>query len=145
MVWGWNKKYQPEWQIEDIQAEMERLATEYEGKPKRHPITVREGRCSLSGAENIAARLYRESGDARAVAAFVFDFIARTLIAMGEHARAQYGEHPFLFAGGVMSNAWMRPMLRKHFDACFSEPAFSADNAAGVALLCRKEATGGQA
>ena len=27
MVWGWNSKYQPEWQVEDIQAEMERLAT----------------------------------------------------------------------------------------------------------------------
>ena len=27
MLWGWSKKYQPEWQIEDIQAEMERLAT----------------------------------------------------------------------------------------------------------------------
>ena len=27
MVWGWNSKYQPGWQVEDIQAEMERLAT----------------------------------------------------------------------------------------------------------------------
>ena len=27
LLWGWSKKYQPEWQIEDIQAEMERLAT----------------------------------------------------------------------------------------------------------------------
>ena len=27
MIWGWSKKYQPEWQVEDIKAEMERLAT----------------------------------------------------------------------------------------------------------------------
>ena len=27
MVWGWNKKYQPQWQVEDIRAELERLAT----------------------------------------------------------------------------------------------------------------------
>ena len=27
MVWGWNSKYQPGWKVEDIQAEMERLAT----------------------------------------------------------------------------------------------------------------------
>ena len=27
LIWGWNKKYQPEWQVEDIQAEMARLAS----------------------------------------------------------------------------------------------------------------------
>jgi len=27
MIWGWSKKYQPGWQVEDIKAEMERLAT----------------------------------------------------------------------------------------------------------------------
>ena len=27
MIWGWKKEYQPAWQIEDIEAEMERLAT----------------------------------------------------------------------------------------------------------------------
>ncbi len=27
MLWGWQKKYQPEWQVEDIREEMERLAT----------------------------------------------------------------------------------------------------------------------
>ena len=119
---------------------MEALATAYEGKILRHPVTVRDGRCSLSGAENIARKLYCETGDAKAAAAFVFDFVARTLVAMGEHAIATYGTHPVLFAGGVMSNVWMRDLLRKHFDAYFSEPAFSADNAAGVALLCCKRA-----
>ena len=119
---------------------MEALATAYEGKILRHPVTVRDGRCSLSGAENIALKIYRETGDKNAVAAFVFDFVARTLVAMGKHAIATYGTHPVLFAGGVMSNVWMRDLLRAHFDAYFSEPAFSADNAAGVALLCRARA-----
>ena len=122
---------------------MEALAKTYEGKIHRHPITVRDGRCSLSGAENIASKLYAEGGDKSAVAAFVFDFIARTLIAMGEHAVAQYGKLPVLFAGGVMSNTWMRKMLSERFDAYFAEPAFSADNAAGVALLCRQAAMKG--
>ena len=27
LLWGWNRKYQPEWQVEDIRTEMERLAT----------------------------------------------------------------------------------------------------------------------
>lgn len=118
--------------------EMEKLASEYNGTVLRRAVTVREGKCSLSGAENIALRLYRESGDARAVAAFVFDFVARTLIAMGEYAVAQYGNAPILFAGGVMSNHVMRKAFRAHFEAYFADPTFSADNAAGIALLCRR-------
>ncbi len=125
--------------------DMETLATAYEGRIRRHPITVREGRCSLSGAENIAQKIYQESGDKNAAAAFVFDFVARTLVAMGEYAIDRYGALPVLFAGGVMSNVWMRRMLCEHFEAYFAEPAFSADNAAGVALLCRSACVGGKA
>lgn len=120
--------------------EMEKLASAYTDKPYRHPVTVRNGRCSLSGTENIAIKLYRQTQSREAVAAFLFDFIERTLIKMGEYACEQYGRMPVLFAGGVMSNMRMRASLAAHFDACFSDPAFSADNAAGVALLCRRAA-----
>lgn len=122
--------------------ELEKLAVAYEGKIRRHPVTVRDGRCSLSGAENIALKLYRENGSREAAAAFVFDFVARTLVEMGEYACAKYGRMPVLFAGGVMSNRWMRDLLSQHFEAYFAEPAFSADNAAGIALLCRRVAMG---
>ncbi|MBE6546421.1 MAG: peptidase M22 [Ruminococcaceae bacterium] len=118
--------------------ELEHLATAYEGKPYRHPVCVRNGRCSLSGAENIALRLWKETNDREAVAAFVFDFLAKTLIAMGEQIQEKYGRLPVLFAGGVMSNQLMRQSLGEQFDACFAEPEFSADNAAGIALLCRR-------
>ena len=47
---------------------------------------------------------------------------------------------PVLYAGGVMSNKLMRPSLAKGRDALFSEPEFSADNAAGVALFTRLRA-----
>ena len=118
--------------------EMEALAASYEGKVYSHPICVRDGRCSLSGAENIALRIYRETGDPRAVSAFVFDFIGKTLFAMGESIEERYGRLPVIFAGGVMSNRLMRTRLSARFDASFAEPEFSADNAAGIALLCRK-------
>lgn len=117
--------------------EMEALAKSYRGKIYRHPVCVREGRCSLSGAENIALRLYRETNDPAAVAAFVFDFIGNTLLAMGASLEEKFGKLPILFAGGVMSNQLMRQRLSARFDASFAEPAFSADNAAGIALLCR--------
>ena len=117
--------------------EMEALAKSYKGKIYRHPVCVRNGRCSLSGAENIALRLYRETEDPTAVSAFVFDFIGKTLYAMAEAVEEQYGKLPTVFAGGVMSNQLMRKRLSARFDASFAEPEFSADNAAGIAYLCR--------
>ena len=121
--------------------EMEALAASYQGRVHRHPVCVREGRCSLSGAENIALKLYNETKDASAVAAFVFDFLGRTLLAMGEAAEERYGKMPMLFAGGVMSNRLMRRALAKRFDVSFAQAEFSADNAAGIALLCQRRAT----
>lgn len=115
--------------------EMERLASEYRGKIYKHPVSVRSGRCSLSGAENIAAKLFEKEKDDRAVAAFVFDFVCKTLISMGEAVEAEYGKTPVLFAGGVMSNKLMRANISRRFDAYYAEPEFSADNAAGTAIL----------
>ena len=45
---------------------------------------------------------------------------------------------PVVYAGGVMSNKLIRPILTKgaRWRVYFSEPAFSADNAAGIAILC---------
>ena len=80
---------------------LEALATEYSGKIYKHPVTVRDCRCSLSGAENIALKIYRETQDKSATAAFVFDFICKTLVKMTENAITKYGESPVLYAGGV--------------------------------------------
>jgi N6-L-threonylcarbamoyladenine synthase len=119
-------------------AQLEQLAAMYDGKIFSHAVCVRDGICSLSGVENIAKKIYAESGDERAVAAFVFDFIGRTLERMCADVMLKYGERPVIFAGGVMSNKLMRNRLSSRFDAYFSEPQFSADNAAGIALLCRR-------
>ena len=118
--------------------EMEILASEFKGKIYRRDVCVRDGICSLSGIENIALRLYEERGDKQEVSAFVFDFLGRTLERMCCDVIDKYGDMPVLFAGGVMSNKLMRGRLSSSFDAYFSDPEFSADNAAGVALLCRK-------
>jgi N6-L-threonylcarbamoyladenine synthase len=119
--------------------EMERLAAEYKGKIRKHPICVRNIKCSLSGAENIALKIYKETEDRSAAAAFVFDFICRTLLEMGAQTEEKFGKTKVLFAGGVMSNKLMRNRLSERFCAYYAEPQFSADNAAGVALLCKRE------
>ena len=123
-------------------AQLEALAAEYDGKIRSATVCVRDGVCNLSGVENIAKGMYSQDGDARAVAAFVFDFIGRTLERMCSDVMAKCGERPVIFAGGVMSNKLMRERLSSRFEAYFSEPQFSADNAAGIALLCRRAYNG---
>ncbi len=106
-------------------------------------VCVRDGICHLSGLENQAAALWKQTGDAPLVSAYVLTFIGKTLRCMTDQlqaARVARGEAvlPVVYAGGVMSNAFIRPLLtdRAGWPCFFSAPAFSADNAAGVALLC---------
>lgn len=120
--------------------ELELLASSYKGKLENKKVCVENGCCSLSGVENISKKIYEESGDKEKTAAFVFDFICRTLSQMAEQLLKKYGQMPVLFAGGVMSNKLMRNELSAKYEAYFAEPEFSADNAAGVALLCRLKA-----
>ena len=117
--------------------ELEKLAASFDGKPFKQKITVRDRRCSLSGVENIARKLYEEGRDSSEIASFVFDFICRTLCEMTSQILNKYGDMPVLFAGGVMSNKIMRSEISSRFEAYFAEPEFSADNASGVALLTR--------
>jgi N6-L-threonylcarbamoyladenine synthase len=104
---------------------------------------VREGICHLSGLENQAAALWKKTANAPLVSAYVLTTIGKTLRKMTDQlqaARAERGEPvlPVVYAGGVMSNKFIRPILTKGagWKIYFSEPAFSADNAAGTAILC---------
>ncbi len=123
--------------------ELESLALENTKKVPRERISVRDGCCNLSGLENLAAKLYRETGDRALTAAFVLDFIGRTLLKMTEALRGAHGNLPVLYAGGVMSNSIIKKMLSVGGNEYFAEPAFSSDNAAGIALLCRIKHTEG--
>lgn len=118
---------------------LERLALQNEKPIPRAKISVQNGNCHLSGLENMAMRLYRETEDPSLVAAFVLRFLADTLAAMATHLRSRYPELPLVFAGGVMSNRLIAGELKQRLsgEIYFAEPAFSADNAAGIALLCR--------
>jgi len=122
---------------------LEKLAADYAGKPTRAVISVQGGYCNLSGLENLARKLYEDHGNTQECAAFVFDFLCRTILRMCENLGAEHGARPFLFAGGVMSNRLMRGTLASALDASFADPQFSADNAAGIALLCRRAAENG--
>lgn len=102
--------------------------------PKRK-ISVSGLSANLSGLENMAKELYNKSGDKSLTAAFVFDFLGRTLISLSEGYEKEYGRSTFVYAGGVMSNSIIKKMLSERFSAYFAEPALSSDNAVGVAAL----------
>lgn len=117
-------------------AEMERLAEAYTGKIPRHKISVHGMTCNLSGVENKARQMYDTTGDRQATSAFVLDFVGRTLCGLRDGVRQHLGDLPIVYAGGVMSCQRLRRMLADG-NAHFAQPAFSADNAAGTALLAR--------
>ncbi len=119
--------------------ELETLASACEGRIPKPRICVKGLDCHLSGLENLALSLYEKTGDKALVAAYTLDFIGQTLCALTEQVRVRYPDIPIVFAGGVMSNRRIQTTIGSRFEgAYFSEPAFSADNAAGVALLCRR-------
>lgn len=118
--------------------ELEALAESYDGKIPKPKICVKNGRCNLSGVENMAQKLYDDTNNRSLVAAFVLDFIGETLKRITSDLRTEYPNVPILYAGGVMSNKKLKQMLSAFDNVYFSEPAFSADNAAGIALLARK-------
>lgn len=118
--------------------EMEALAATATQKPPTPRISVKDGNCNLSGLQNLAEKLWRESGDRALVSAFVFSFLGKTLQSMTASLDERYPAIPVIYAGGVMSNRYLQTLLGKRADTYFAEPAFSADNAAGIALLCRE-------
>ena len=104
--------------------------------------SVKDGICHLSGLENQAAALWKQTGDASLVAAYTLTTIGKTLQKMTDQLQAKRTEQgekplPVVYAGGVMSNKFIRPILTKGagWRVYFSEPAYSADNAAGTAIL----------
>ena len=115
--------------------ELEQLAKNNCKKIPSPKICVRDGKCNLSGLENLAQKLYTETNDKELVSAYVLEFISRTLIKLTEDIRVKHPNLPILYAGGVMSNKYLQEKLSKYDNTYFSKPEFSADNAAGTALL----------
>lgn len=102
-------------------------------KPKATGLNV-----NLSGLENLAKKLYSESGDKALVSAFVLNYIEKALVLLCSQYYEKYGKTKYLFAGGVMSNSILRKKLESNFESYFAEPLLSADNAVGIAELTRR-------
>lgn len=101
----------------------------------RPRVCVRNAHCSLSGLENQCETMRKRGEPAEDIAKYCLSFIAQTLLQMTAQARALAGDLPLLYAGGVMSNQFLRVQVLAEYDASFAAPALSSDNAVGIAAL----------
>ncbi len=116
--------------------ELEQLSLANQEKIPSPKICVSGTYCNMSGLENLATKLYIESGNKSLVSAYVLEFLSKTIEKLTVNVREKYGDIPVIYAGGVMSNSVIKAHLKsKLANIYFSAPEFSSDNAAGVALL----------
>lgn len=88
---------------------------------------------SLSGLENKIAAFSRDHGPAD-TAAYAVRSVCGAVIRTTEDALKQYPGFPVVFSGGVASNAMLRELTRP-LKPIFAAPAYSTDNAMGIAVL----------
>lgn len=93
--------------------------------------------CHLSGVENQCRRMLKDGYSPEEIALFCLKSVQAALFSMTEALLKQYGNLPLVYAGGVMSNSLLKTALGDAFGGSFAPPALSADNAAGIATLCR--------
>lgn len=98
--------------------------------------------CSLSGVENQCRAMLERGAAAADIAKYCLVFLAESISAMTKAVLDQYGNYPLLYAGGVMSNQYLRQVLQQRFGGVFCPPVFSSDNAAGIAVLAARTGRG---
>lgn len=114
--------------------ELEKLAARSQTSFRIRPC-LKGCDCSLSGIENRCSAMLEKGAPKEEIAAFCLQSVLAALDGMTSGLRREYGNLPLVFAGGVMSDGILRRALTEKYGACFAEPAFSADNAAGAAVL----------
>ena len=89
---------------------------------------------SLSGLENKISEYHNRGNAPEDVAYYAVKSVCNAIVQVTKHALTQYPEFPIVFSGGVSSNSMLRKMCAV-FDPVFPQPAYSTDNAMGIAVL----------
>ena len=112
---------------------LEQLAVKSNEKFRYKP-TMRGLDCCLSGLENQCRKLLDDGKSHEDVACFCLTAVGEVLHEMTKRVLEQYGDLPVLYAGGVMSDLFIRNRL-EGAQRYFAAPEFSCDNAAGTAIF----------
>ena len=89
---------------------------------------------SLSGVQN-KIQQYADKNSPEETAAFALRCVCYAVKTATENACKTYPGLEVVFSGGVASNSMLRAVMQ---DAIFAEPAYSTDNAMGVAVLAHR-------
>ena len=115
-------------------AELEKLALQSSAEMSVKPV-VKGLDCCLSGIENKCGEMLKNGVCSPDIARYCLEYIGATICTMCTNAIEKYGEMPFLFAGGVMSDVIIKDMIQSCVGGYFAAPDLSCDNAVGVALF----------
>lgn len=98
-------------------------------------VKLKDGCCSLSGLQNQCEQMLNRGVPAADIARYCLNSLSAVLKAMTKEAAASCGNPAVLYAGGVLSDQLIQDELRRiPLESAFAEPAFSCDNAAGIAV-----------
>ncbi len=115
---------------------LEELASKATGTYRPRP-TLRGCDCHLSGVENQCRDRLDRGEPPEEIARFCMESVKAAVDGMTRALLAEYGDLPLVYAGGVMSNRLLREHFGSVYGGRFAPPVYSADNAAGIACLCR--------
>ena len=108
------------------------LIGEYKDKIK---VSMKNADCSISGLENKAQQMLEKGYSKEDIAFFTIKYLSETVDCMTAELIRQFGNIPFVFAGGVMSNTFIRQHITEKYGAFFASPELSSDNAVGIAVM----------
>lgn len=89
---------------------------------------------SLSGVQNKITDFYSSRKNSAETAAYALRCICTAVYQASENALRRYPGLRIVFSGGVASNSMLRAALSP-LNPIFSQPAYSTDNAMGIAVL----------
>ena len=98
-------------------------------------MTFKDGNCCVSGLQNQCEQLLKKGESAENIARFCIDSVCKIVEEMTRNVVQDYPGLPLIFSGGVMSNSIISKKIAREFGGQFAAPEFSADNAAGTAIL----------
>ena len=114
--------------------EIDKLSQSGEYKD-RIKVSMKCADCSISGLENKAQQLLKEGYSKEDIAFFTVKYLCKTVDCMTAELKREYGDIPFVFAGGVMSNTYIRKHITDKYGAFFASPELSSDNAVGISVM----------
>lgn len=103
--------------------------------PQKPRPSMKGADCSISGLENKAKQLLEKGTPKEDIALFTIAYLCETVDAMTTELKRQFGDIPFVFAGGVMSNSYIRKHITEKHGAFFASAELSSDNAVGTAVM----------